>query len=231
MPPPYYMQEVLYQLFGPNPELREIIVLTLIMSVFSTAISAAIGIPLGTWLGLTEFKGKKTWLKINSTLMGLPPVLVGLLVFLLLSHSGPLGRLNLLFSLPAMVIAQIILISPIITGMTANLISLNAEAINETCLGLGISTTKKLRLVLMDFKRDYLLNILAGFGRSVAEVGAVQMVGGNIQYKTRVITTAIMMQTNMGQFEQALALGLVLLVIAFVVNFAVQSLRAKVSDD
>ena len=225
------MQEILYQLFGPNPELREIIGLTLVMSVFSTVISAAIGIPLGTWLGLTEFKGKSTWLKINSTLMGLPPVLVGLLVFLLLSHSGPLGRLNLLFSLPAMVIAQVILISPIITGMTANLVALNANAINETCLGLGIRPGKKLLLVLTDFKRDYLLNILAGFGRSIAEVGAVQMVGGNIQYKTRVMTTAIMMQTNMGQFEQALALGLVLLVIALVVNFTVQSLRSKAPDD
>lgn len=225
------MQEVIYQLFGPNPELREIIGLTLVMSVLSTVISAAIGIPLGTWLGLTEFKGKKTWLKINSTLMGLPPVLVGLLVFLLLSHSGPLGKLSLLFSLPAMVIAQVILISPIITGMTANLVALNAGAINETCMGLGIRPGKKLLLVLQDFKREYMLNILAGFGRSIAEVGAVQMVGGNIQYKTRVITTAIMMQTNMGQFEQALALGLVLLVIAFVVNFAVQSLRPRVSDD
>ncbi len=225
------MQEVLYQLFGPNPELREIIVLTLIMSFFSTVISAAIGIPLGTWLGLTDFKGKKTWLKINSTLMGLPPVLVGLLVFLLLSHSGPLGKFNLLFSLPAMVIAQVILISPIMTGMTANLIALNANTINETCLGLGISSKKMLGLVLKDYRRDYLLNVLAGFGRSIAEVGAVQMVGGNIQYKTRVMTTAIMMQTNMGQFEQALALGLVLLVIAFVVNFAVQSLRPRISDD
>ncbi len=225
------MQEVLYQLIGPNPELREIIVLTLIMSFFSTVISAAIGIPLGTWLGLTDFKGKKTWLKINSTLMGLPPVLVGLLVFLLLSHSGPLGKLNLLFSLPAMVIAQVILISPIMTGMTANLIALNANSINETCLGLGISSKKMLGLVLKDYRRDYLLNVLAGFGRSIAEVGAVQMVGGNIQYKTRVMTTAIMMQTNMGQFEQALALGLVLLVIAFVVNFAVQSLRPRISDD
>src|SRR5665811_1775463 len=109
------MQEILYQLFGPNPELREIIGLTLVMSVLSTVISAAIGIPLGTWLGLTDFKGKRTWLKINSTMMGLPPVLVGLLVFLLLSRSGPLGRLSLLFSLPAMMIAQVILISPIIT--------------------------------------------------------------------------------------------------------------------
>jgi tungstate transport system permease protein len=180
---------------------------------------------------LTDFKGKRTWLKINSTMMGLPPVLVGLLVFLLLSRSGPLGRLSLLFTLPAMVIAQVILISPIITGMTANLVAINAGAINETCLGLGIGSGKKLLLVLQDFKRDYLLNILAGFGRSIAEVGAVQMVGGNIQYKTRVMTTAIMMQTNMGQFEQALALGLVLLVIALVVNFAVQSLRSRVSDD
>ena len=225
------MQEVLYQLFGPNPELRKIIGLTLIMSALSTIISASIGIPLGTWLGLTEFRGKKTWLKINSTLMGLPPVLVGLLVFLLLSHSGPLGKLSLLFSLPAMVFAQVILITPIITGMTANLIAINANAINETCLGLGIHSGRKLWLVLNDYKKDYLINILAGFGRSIAEVGAVQMVGGNIQYKTRVMTTAIMMQTNMGQFEQALALGLVLLVIAFVVNFAVQSLRPRISDD
>jgi tungstate transport system permease protein len=208
------MQEILKQLFGANPELREIIGLTLVMSIFSTVISAAIGIPLGTWLGLSEFKGKRFWLKINSTLMSLPPVLVGLLV-----------------SLPAMVIAQAILITPIITGMTANLISISANSINETCLGLGIHPGKKLQLVLKDFRRDYLLNILAGFGRSVAEVGAVQMVGGNIQYKTRVITTAIMMQTNMGQFEQALALGLVLLLIAFGVNFAVQSLTPRGSDD
>jgi tungstate transport system permease protein len=225
------MQEILKQLLGANPELREIIGLTLVMSIFSTVISAAIGIPLGTWLGLSEFKGKRFWLKINSTLMSLPPVLVGLLVFLLLSHSGPLGKLRLLFSLPAMVIAQAILITPIITGMTANLISISANSINETCLGLGIHPGKKLQLVLKDFRRDYLLNILAGFGRSVAEVGAVQMVGGNIQYKTRVITTAIMMQTNMGQFEQALALGLVLLLIAFGVNFAVQSLTPRGSDD
>lgn len=225
------MQEVIYQIFGPNPEMREIIGLTLIMSALSTIISSAIGIPLGTWLGLTEFRGKKTWLKVNSTLMGLPPVLVGLLVFLLLSRSGPLGKLSLLFSLPAMVLAQLILITPIITGMTANLISINANTINETCIGLGIHPGRKLWLVLNDYKKDYLINILAGFGRSIAEVGAVQMVGGNIQYKTRVMTTAIMMQTNMGQFEQALALGLVLLVIAFVVNFAVQSLRSRISDD
>lgn len=225
------MQEVIYQIFGPNPEMREIIGLTLIMSALSTIISSAIGIPLGTWLGLTEFRGKKTWLKVNSTLMGLPPVLVGLLVFLLLSRSGPLGKLSLLFSLPAMVLAQVILITPIITGMTANLISINANTINETCIGLGIHPGRKLWLVLNDYKKDYLINILAGFGRSIAEVGAVQMVGGNIQYKTRVMTTAIMMQTNMGQFEQALALGLVLLVIAFVVNFAVQSLRSRISDD
>ncbi|MEA4811961.1 MAG: ABC transporter permease [Anaerolineaceae bacterium] len=225
------MQEIFAQLFGPNPELREIIGLTLVMSVLSTLVSGAIGIPLGTWLGLTEFKGKRTWLKINSTLMGLPPVLVGLLVFLLLSHSGPLGKLRLLFSLPAMVIAQVILITPIITGMTANLISLNANAINETCLGLRVPPFRKLLLVLKDFRKDYLINVLAGFGRSIAEVGAVQMVGGNIQYKTRVMTTAIMMQTNMGQFEQALALGFVLLCIAFLVNFGVQSLQKGNSDD
>jgi tungstate transport system permease protein len=214
-------------LIGGDPELRQIIGVTLQMSFFSTLISTLLGIPLGVMLGGNEFRGKKWFLRLTNTLMGLPPVVAGLMVYLVLSRSGPLGTLKLLYSIPAMVIAQVILITPIITGLTAAIVSIRAPQIRETAAGIGLSRSRRLFYMIYECRMQFVAIVLAGFGRSIAEVGAVQIVGGNIQNKTRVMTTAIMMQTNLGQFELAVALGIVLLIIAFLINTIVQSFQEE----
>lgn len=201
--------------------LCEILYTTLRMSFASTMIAAGIGLPLGTLVGCHEFAGKKLLVRINSTLMGLPPVVAGLLVFLLLSRSGPLGSLRLLYTVKAMVCAQIVLITPVIAGMSYAVVSGSVDSFLETCQGLGFSRGRCLKLLLLEYRYQLLGVVLAGFGRSVAEVGAVQLVGGNILGKTRVMTTAIMLETNMGRFEYALALGTILLLISFAVNAVV----------
>ncbi len=214
-------------LFGENPELRQIIGVTLRMSVISTTISSGLGIPLGVLIGSKEFKGKHWVQRFTNTLMGLPPVVGGLAVFLLLSRSGPLGTLKLLYSVTAMVIAQVILITPIMTGLTATIISIPAPRIRETAQGVGISAWRQMWLMIYECRSQLISTILVGFGRAIAEVGAVQIVGGNVQYKTRVMTTAIMMQTNMGQFHFAIALGIVLLTISFGINALVHFLESR----
>lgn len=219
-----YLLQALNLLFGSDPELRQIIGVTLQMSVLSTSISALLGLPLGIWIGSNDFRGKQWVQRINSTLMGLPPVVAGLAVMLILSRSGPLGQWKLLYTVTAMVIAQVVLITPILTGLTSNLVSLRAPQIRETAAGMGLSPIKRMLYTAYDCRVQFVSTILAGFGRAIAEVGAVQIVGGNVQYKTRVMTTAIMLQTNMGHFEFAIALGLVLLVISFTINALVQRL-------
>lgn len=221
--------QALQLLFGENPELREIIGVTLRMSFLSTSISAILGIPLGVWIGSSEFRGKQLVKRITNTLMGLPPVVAGLIVFLILSRSGPLGRLKLLYTVTAMVVAQVVLITPIITGLTANVVSLRAPQIRETAAGLGISRLKQMLYTIYECRIQFVSNVLAGFGRAIAEVGAVTIVGGNIQYKTRVMTTAIVLQTNLGNFEFAVALGLVLLIISFIINSFVQQVSERES--
>lgn len=207
-------------LFGADSELRQIIGRTMLMSVCSTAISSALGLWLGTWLGCSDFKCKKLVTRILNTLMSTPPVVAGLAVYLLLSRKGPLGGLGLLFTLPAMVIAQVILITPIITGLTAAAVAARAPAVLETANGFGLRGAGAVFRVFMESRRQLVSVILMGFGRAVAEVGAVQLVGGNIRGKTRVMTTAIMLETNMGNFEMGVVLGIILLLIAFAVNIA-----------
>lgn len=219
------IHKIIDLLFGSDPELRQIIAVTLRMSVLSTLISSLLGIPLGVLLGSNSFKAKGILTRIVNTLMGLPPVVAGLLVFLVLSRSGPMGSLRLLYTVPAMVIAQVVLITPIMVGLSANLVSIRAASINETCAGLGISGRRKLWYILLECRIPFISTMLAGFGRAIAEVGAVQMVGGNVQYKTRVMTTAIMMQTNMGRFEFAVALGVVLLILSFLINSLVHRVQ------
>lgn len=225
------INSILELLFGSDPELRQIIAITLRMSLFSTLFSSLIGIPAGVLLGANDFKGKAFFFRLVNTLLGLPPVVAGLIVFLLLSRSGPLGSFRLLYTVEAMVVAQVLLITPFIIAMTSNLVGVNANSINETLTGVGIRGTKRLKYFLLDFRVPFISIILAGFGRSIAEVGAVQMVGGNVQFKTRVMTTAIMMQTNMGRFDFAIALGLILLLISFLVNSVVNRIQKVASDD
>lgn len=220
--------KAIQMLFGEDPELRQIISVTLQMSLTSTSISSLLGILLGVLIGGNEFKGKQWIQRILSTFMGLPPVVVGLVVFLILSRSGPLGSFKLLYSVPAMVIAQVILITPLITGYAATIISINAGKIRETAAGMGIPRLRQMLYMIYESKKEIVSTVMFGFGRAIAEVGAVQIAGGNIQFKTRVMTTAIMMQTNMGHFEFAIALGIVLLIISFAINALAHSLQRKV---
>jgi len=214
------IKEVIGLLFGSDGELRQIIWLTLQMSFFSTVISSAIGIPLGVVLGCVKFPGRGVIMRITTTLMSMPPVVAGLIVFLLLSNSGPLGHMQLLFSVPAMVTAQVILIAPIVAGHTANIAAARFKLITETASGIGLSPARSLFYTFYECRKQMVVVILTGFGRAVSEVGAVQIAGGNIQFKTRVMTTTIMMVTNMGRFHVAIALGIVLLLIAFAINGA-----------
>ena len=216
-------------LFHFDKELWQIIGVTMRMSFCSTLISCLIGLPLGALLGSKQFKGKSFIKKIIHTLMGLPPVVAGLLVYALFTHYGPFGSLNLLFTVDIMVIAQVILITPIVIGLSSSFIEGSSAGVIETAGGLGFSKPKTALLCISEGRSSLFSVVLSAFGRSIAEVGAVSIVGGNIQWKTRVMTTAIMLETNKGNFSFALALGIILLLIAFIVN-ALASFIVKQSD-
>jgi tungstate transport system permease protein len=213
--------------FSLDRELWQIIGVTLRMSLASTSLSCIIGIPLGVFMGSHSFRGKAMVMRIVYTLMGLPPVVAGLFIFLMLSRSGPLGSLRLLFSVEAMVIAQCILIIPIVTGLCASLTAVNAPALLETANGLRLPRRRITKLMLIENRIPLISVALTGFGRAISEVGAVNLVGGNIRFNTRVMTTAIMLETNKGNFEFAIALGVLLLFIAFIVNYAASFLKGE----
>ncbi len=215
-------------IFSGDRELWQIIGTTLTMSLFSTGISALIGIPAGTLIGTRDFRGKGLVLRAANTLMGLPPVLAGLIVFILFRSIGPFGRLHLMFSLPVMVIAQVLLITPVVTGLSAAAAGERGALISETAKGLGLSGTKQVRLLIGECAPQFISITLMGFGRSIAEVGAVSLVGGNIQFKTRVMTTAILLETNKGDFTKALALGIILMLISLIVNIPAYSVQEKI---
>ena len=205
-------------LLSMDKELLQIIGVTLRMSFFSTLISCTLGIAFGVLIGQRNFKGKRLIKKLTGTLMGLPPVVAGLIVYMLFTRYGVFGELKLLFTVEVMVIAQCLLITPVVINLTESVISINAGILNETAKGLGIPWYKRLWLLLSENRQSLLSVILNAFGRSIAEVGAVSLVGGNIQWKTRVMTTAIMLETNKGNFTFALALGIILLAISLIVN-------------
>ena len=200
-------------LFSLDKELLQIIGVTMRMSFFSTTISCLIGLPLGALIGTRSFRGKAFLKKLIHTLMGLPPVVAGLLVYALFTHYGPFGRFNLLFTVRVMVVAQCLLIIPVVTGLTASFMEQSTRAVIDTAKGMGLSRRRVLFLCLSESRTSLLSVVLNAFGRSIAEVGAVSIVGGNIQWKTRVMTTAIMLETNKGNFSFALALGFILLLI------------------
>jgi len=213
-------------LLSMDRELLHIIGVTLRMSFFSTTVSCLIGIPLGVMISKNSFKGKRTVKKLTGTLMGLPPVVAGLIVYMLFTKFGPFGSLGLLFTVDVMVIAQCMLIIPVVINLSESIISINAKKLTETAKGLNLSRFKTAMLILSENKQALFSVVLTAFGRSIAEVGAVSLVGGNIQWKTRVMTTAIMLETNKGNFSFALALGIILLLISLIVNI-VSSLLVK----
>jgi len=201
-----------------EPELVEIVLLSLKVSISAVIIATLISIPLGTVLGAYTFRGRDFITGVLNALMGLPPVVVGLALYLLLSRSGPLGDLELLFTSSAMIIAQCILITPIISSFTQQTISdlHNQHAIQFKALGAPTKLT--LLPLLRDAKTSLFTAILAGFGRASAEVGAVLIVGGNINHVTRVMTTTIALETSKGNLELAMALGIILLAISFTIT-------------
>lgn len=211
-------QEAFNLLTSFDKELYQIIATTLKMSFFSTLISCLLGIPLGALLESRAFRGKALIKRIIHTLIGLPPVVAGLIVYMLFTHYGPFGKLGILFTVKVMVVAQVVLITPLVIALTSSIVSGNTKQIKETATGLNLSRASIMILYITENKNAIMSVILTAFGRAIAEVGAVSLVGGNIQFKTRVMTTAIMLETNKGNFSFALALGIILLIIAFVVN-------------
>ncbi len=205
-------------LISANPDLLEIIGLSLRVSLSAVLISCMIGLPVGALVATCKFPGRPAVIVLMNALMGLPPVVVGLIVYLQLSRSGTLGWMQLLYTPTAMIIAQTILITPIIAALSRQVLEdLHAEY-SEQFRSLNVPRRSEVAALLWDGRFALLTVALAGFGRSIAEVGAVIIVGGNIDHLTRVMTTAIALETSKGDLPLALALGLVLLVIALAVN-------------
>ncbi|WGW05538.1 ABC transporter permease [Tropicibacter oceani] len=209
-----------------DADLWEIIGLSLRVTLSAVVIACVIGLPLGAVVGAFRFAGRGALNVLLNALMGLPPVVVGLCVYLMLSASGPLGVLGLLYTPTAMIIAQVVLVTPIVAALTWQVTEdLNAEYA-EHFDSLGVGRLDRIGALLWDARYSLLTVALAGFGRAVAEVGAVIIVGGNINHVTRVMTTTIALETSKGNLELALALGVVLLSIAVAVNAAVMGLRS-----
>lgn len=208
-----------------DADLFEVVALSLRVSLSATVLACAIGLPLGALLAILRFRGRGACIITLNALMGLPPVVVGLVVYLSLSRSGPLGFLGLLYTPTAMIVAQTILITPIIAALTRQILEDLHREYDEQFRSFQLNRTQVVRALIWDGKLAMLTVCLAGFGRAIAEVGAVIVVGGNIDHLTRVMTSAIALETSKGDLPMALALGLVLMALALSVNAAVHGIR------
>ncbi|MBT5647047.1 MAG: ABC transporter permease [Rhodospirillaceae bacterium] len=207
-----------------DADLFEIVGLSLSVSVTAVAIACAIGMTLGAVVAVTRFPGRGAIIVLLNALMGLPPVVVGLAVYLMLSRAGPLGVLGLLYTPTAMIIAQTILVTPVVAALTRQVVEDLHREYDEALKSLGVRGLGLVRTLLWDARYSLITVALAGFGRAVAEVGAVIIVGGNIDHLTRMMTTAIALETSKGNLALALGLGIVLVGISLVVNGAVSGL-------
>ena len=212
-----------------DAELLNILSVTAKMSLQSSVFALLLGLPIGIWLGSCRFPGRNVLLVANRTLQGMPPVVCGLLFYMLFSGVGPLRHMRLLFTVDIMVLAQIVLITPIVVGTMETYVSGVAPAVRETAKGLGLGGFKTFRLLCNECVYQIISAYLLAFARSIAEVGAVSMVGGAISWKTNVMTTAIMQYTNRGNFSLGIALGMILLTISLVVNIVISLLQRRLS--
>jgi tungstate transport system permease protein len=224
------LRQALAMLFSGNAELWEIILLSLQVSGIALLCSTIIGIPLGALLGLRSFPGRRLAIALVYTGMGFPPVVIGLLVYLLLSRSGPAGFLGWLFTPNAMVLAQTIISFPLVAGFTMAAVMGVDPALRLQVNALGATTMQATRTILWEARTGVIISVIAGFGSIISEVGAVMLVGGNIAGSTRVLTTAIVLETRKGAFDLALALAFVLLTITFLINLAVLRLQGKMNS-
>jgi len=208
-----------------DPDLLEIVALSLRVSLSAVLVAALIGLPLGAVLAVARFPGRTALIVLLNALMGLPPVVVGLGVYLMLSNAGPLGVFQLLYTPTAMIVAQTILVTPIVAAVARQTLDDLREEYDDQLRVMGVGPLGLMMTLLWDGRFSLLTALLAGFGRAVAEVGAVIIVGGNINHVTRVMTTAIALETSKGNLALALGLGFVLLLIAVTVNAAVMAVR------
>lgn len=207
-------------LFTFDAEVLAVLRLSLFVSVFAVLIAVFIGVPLGSIIAIKKFPLKKIVIALINTSMGLPPVVVGLVVTLFLARSGPFGFLQWLYTVKGMILAQVIIAAPIITGLSLSAMqSVDPKLFNQI-LALGATTCQALFVLLKEIRISILAAVIAGFGSIISEVGAVMMVGGNIKHQTRVLTTAVVLEAHMGNFDIAIALGLILLTMSFIVNMA-----------
>jgi len=217
--------QALHLIITLDPDVLEIAFLSLRVTGTALLFSALIGIPLGSWLGLRRFVGRRLIIALLYTGMGFPPVVVGLFVFLMLSHSGPLGQLGWLFTPRAMVLAQVIISLPLVSGFTmASVMSVDPD-LRRQLLSLGAADWQANLTILMEAKTGVIVSLIAGFGSIISEVGAVMLVGGNIEGSTRVLTTAVVLETRKGNFDLAMALGMILLALSFAANASMLHLQ------
>ncbi len=216
-------------ILSADRELCNILSVTARMSIASSLLALLIGLPLGVWLGACRFRGRGVLLVVNRTLMGLPPVVCGLIFYMLFSGVGPFRHMKLLFTVEIMVLAQVVLITPIVVGTMESYVSAIAPAVRETAKGLALGGGRTLALLMNECTYQICSAYLLAFSRSIAEVGAVSMVGGAIAWKTNVMTTAIMQYTNRGDFSLGIALGMILLSLSLLVNIAISLLQKGVS--
>lgn len=210
-----------------DSEVFQITFLSLQVSTIATLISLLIGLPFGTWIALGSFRGRSFLLSIINTGMALPPVVVGLVVAMMLWRSGPLGDLHLVYTPVAIIIAQTVIAAPVVTGLTAAALEALDPRLQQQLLGLGASRLQMIWYLWREARLPLLAALMAGFGSVISEVGASMMVGGNIRGQTRVLTTAIVLETSKGEFGTALALSTLLLVLTYLINLALTWIQQK----
>ncbi|WP_420862530.1 ABC transporter permease [Algirhabdus cladophorae] len=218
------LRAALHLIVTLDADLVEITLRSLQVSLTALVIACAIALPFGTWLAIRRFRFRRATIATLNALMGLPPVVVGLIVYLLLSRSGPFGVLGLLFTPTAMIIAQVIIITPLIASITHQAMRELWSDYHDLLISLNTTRSQRIWALIRDGRRALLTAALAGFGRAIGEVGAIMIVGGNIDHATRVLTTAIALETGKGDFALALGLGFVLIILALVANFAIHVL-------
>jgi tungstate transport system permease protein len=228
--------QALRLIVGNDPAVREIVLLSLRVSGVALFFSTLVGIPLGSLLGLSRFVGRRAVIALLYTGMGFPPVVVGLFVYLTLSRSGPLGGLNWplipdLFTPAAMVVAQTIISFPLVAGFTMAAVMGVDPALPQQVRSLGATRWQTTVAILAEARVGVIVSVIAGFGSIISEVGAVMMVGGNIEHSTRVLTTAIVLETRKGNFDLAMAIGVVLLALSFLTNVAMLHLQGRTFDE
>ena len=223
------LRKAIALILSADAELLNILNVTARMSLQSSLIALLLGVPLGIWLGACKFPGRSALVVVNRTLMGMPPVVCGLLFYMLFSGVGPLRHWKLLFTVEIMIMAQVVLITPIVVSNMETYVAGIAPAVRETAKGLGLGGGKTFALLCGECVYQIFSAYLLAFARSIAEVGAVSMVGGAIAWKTNVMTTAIMQYTNRGNFSLGIALGMILLALSLMVNIVISLLQRRLS--